>query len=295
VLKMQSVLSKILTKEQYQNLAKIKKNGFQSTKNFILSPIKTLSPTSKIGLKSAINIMEKMDYERNDIFLNINSEIEYKVRLHSCKKEPDTINWIENFLHEEDVFYDIGANVGVYSLVASKFFQGKINIYAFEPAFMNFSQLCQNIYLNKCQDNIVPLQIALCDRTALDSFNYSSLTWGGAQNTMGEALDEKGQAFNPVFKQYILGYTIDDLIENFGLPIPNHLKIDVDGIEFQVLKGAAQTLANPLVRSIIVELAEGERATEVTDYLLNKDFELHSKYPRMTPGLFNYIFQRRAV
>jgi FkbM family methyltransferase len=292
---MQSIISKILTKEQYQNLAKIKKNGFQSTKNFILSPIKTLSPTSRIGLKSAINIVEKMDYERNDIFLNINSEIEYKVRLHSCEKEPDTINWIENFLHEEDVFYDIGANVGVYSLVASKFFQGKINIYAFEPAFMNFSQLCQNIYLNKCQDSIIPLQIALCDRTALDSFNYSSLTWGGAQNTIGEALDEKGQAFNPVFKQYILGYTIDHLIENFGLPIPNHLKIDVDGIEFQVLKGAAQTLANPLVRSIIVELAEGKRAKEVTDYLLNKGFTLHSKYPRMTPGLFNYIFQRPAV
>lgn len=291
----QSLMNKVLTKEQYQNLARMKKGTFQSARNFFLFPIKILSPTLKLALKSAINVVEKMDYERYDIFLNIDSETEYKLRLHSCKKEPDTIHWIENFLREGDVLYDIGANVGVYSFVASKFFQGKVKVYAFEPAFMNFSQLCKNINTNKCQDNIVPLQIALSDRTALDSFNYSSLTIGGAQNSLGDPLDEKGKAFNPVFKQYTISYKIDDLIKNFALPVPNHLKIDVDGIELLVLKGATETLANSSVRSIIVELAEGERAKEVTEFLLDNGFELHSKHPRMTPGLFNYIFQRHTI
>lgn len=289
---MQQQFNKLLTKRQYQNLAKIKKGTIQSAKNFFLSPIKTLSPTSKLGLKSAMNIVEKMDYQPYEIFLNIDSETEYKVRLHSCKKEPDTVNWIENFLNAGDVFYDIGANVGVYSFVASKFFQGKVKVYAFEPAFMNFSQLCKNIYINQCQDNIIPLQIALSDQTTIDSFNYSSLTIGGAQNSLGEPIDEKGKTFAPVFKQYTISYTIDDLIKNFALPVPNHLKIDVDGIEFSVLKGAKATLANSSVRSIIVELAEGDKAKEVTDYLLKNNFELHSKYQRMTPGLFNYIFRR---
>jgi FkbM family methyltransferase len=236
-----------------------------------------------------------MDYERYDIWLNINSQTEYKVRLNSCKKEPDTVQWIENFLQAGDVFYDIGANVGVYSFVASKYFQGQLKIYAFEPAFMNFNQLCKNIYINKCQDNIIPLQIALSDQTILNNFNYSSLTIGGAQNTLGEAINEKGAAFSPVFTQYTLSYRIDDLIENFGLPVPNHLKIDVDGIEFLVLKGAPKTLANSSLRSMIVELAEGEREQEVTNYLKNQGFKLHSQHPRMTPGLFNYIFQRDVV
>ncbi|HEY9768116.1 MAG TPA: FkbM family methyltransferase [Coleofasciculaceae cyanobacterium] len=289
---MKNLLNKMLTQKQYQDLANTKKEGFRLTKSLLLSPVKALSPTLKLNLNSEINVVEKMDYERYDIWLNIDSQTEYKVRLNSCKKEPDTVEWLESFLQEGDVFYDIGANVGVYSFVASKYFAEKVKIYAFEPAFMNFGQLCKNIYLNKCQDNIIPLQIALSDQTILDSFNYSSLTIGGAQNTLGEAIDEKGQAFARVFKQYILSYKIDDLIENFGLPVPNHLKIDVDGIEFLVLKGADQTLANSLVRSLIVELSEGEREQEVINYLLNKGFQLHSKYPRATPGLFNYIFQR---
>ena len=225
----------MFTEKQYQNLANTKKEGLKLTKSFLLSPFKALSSGIKLGLNSEMNVVEKMDYERYDIWLNINSQTEYKVRLNSCKKEPDTVQWIENFLQAGDVFYDIGANVGVYSFVASKYFQGQLKIYAFEPAFMNFNQLCKNIYINKCQDNIIPLQIALSDQTILNNFNYSSLTIGGAQNTLGEAINEKGAAFSPVFTQYTLSYRIDDLIENFGLPVPNHLKIDVDGIEFLVL------------------------------------------------------------
>lgn len=285
----------MFTEKQYQNLANTKKEGLKLTKSFLLSPFKALSSGIKLGLNSEMNVVEKMDYERYDIWLNINSQTEYKVRLNSCKKEPDTVQWIENFLQAGDVFYDIGANVGVYSFVASKYFQGQLKIYAFEPAFMNFNQLCKNIYINKCQDNIIPLQIALSDQTILNNFNYSSLTIGGAQNTLGEAINEKGAAFSPVFTQYTLSYRIDDLIENFGLPVPNHLKIDVDGIEFLVLKGAPKTLANSSLRSMIVELAEGEREQEVTNYLKNQGFKLHSQHPRMTPGLFNYIFQRDVV
>lgn len=289
---MKSLLTKMLTKKQYQNLVGTKKKGVELTKNILLAPVKALPSGLKLGLNSSINVVKKMDYERHDIWLNINSQTENTARLNACKKEPDTVEWVENFLQEGDVFYDIGANVGVYSLVAAKCFADQVKIYAFEPAFMNFSQLCKNIALNQCQDNIIPLQIALSDKTMLDSFNYSSLTIGGAQNTLGDAIDEKGQAFNPVFKQYTLSYKIDDLITNFELPVPNHLKIDVDGIEFLVLKGAPKTLANESLRSMIVELAEGERATEVTNFLADKGFKLHSKYPRMTPGLFNYIFQR---
>ena len=59
-------------------------------------------------------------------------------------KEPETIKWIEKF-KPETVFWDIGANVGIYSIYAG--LNPNLNIYAFEPASNNFNLLNQNIQL----------------------------------------------------------------------------------------------------------------------------------------------------
>jgi hypothetical protein len=57
----------------------------------------------------------------------------------------------------------------------------------------------------------------------------------------------------------MIGYTIDAFIETFGVPVPTHLKIDVDGNDHLVLAGARKTLADPRLRSVLVELGGGER------------------------------------
>ena len=77
-------------------------------------------------VKSNINVTRKLDFEKSDIHLSIESDIEYTTRLASCAKEPEMITWFEKFFKEGDVFYDIGANIGAYSLVAAILFKGKI-------------------------------------------------------------------------------------------------------------------------------------------------------------------------
>lgn len=297
---MKKRLRKIFSENQYKKLT-----GFIKKKilvSFILAITKILPDRFLLIIKANVNLVKKMDYEHCDIFLNMDSIIEYDTRLHSCKKEPETIEWIEMFFNEEDVFYDIGANVGAYSLVASKFFNGKIKVYAFEPAFPTFAQLCKNVLLNGCQGSIIPLQIALSDKTVIDNFNYHDLIPGGALHAFGEAIDYKGDVFKPVFKQPILSYRIDDLVKQFEIPIPNHIKIDVDGIEFSILKGADETLTNPLVSSILLELEEGdEEADQIIEFLARKGFEVHSKHKYVYGGdtgpfskMYNYIFQRKS-
>jgi hypothetical protein len=54
--------------------------------------------------------------------------------------------------------------------------------------------------------------------------------------------------------QAVLGVALDDLVESFGLPVPTHAKIDVDGYELDVLQGAQRSLTRREWRSIIVEL-----------------------------------------
>ena len=197
------------------------------------------------------------------------------------------IAFIQTFLKEGDVLYDIGANIGAYSLVAAKYFNGKVKVYSFEPSFLNFTQLCKNIFINNCSEMIIPLQIALSDQNTLGFFNYNNLIPGGALHAFGDAKDYKGTFFTPVFRQPVLSYRLDDLIKHFRLPVPNHFKIDVDGIEFDILKGAEETLNNPLVRSIILEL-EPLSVTEknIVNFLNEKGFIINSR------NMLNCIFRR---
>ena len=283
---MKTLLKNTLTERQYGALWTFKNKIVPSfiyrlvQSPFLLvgSIVKVLPDSSLVTLKSGINVVKKMDYEPRDIFLNIESDFEYRVRLHSCKKEPDTVKWIETFMQKGDVFYDIGANTGAYSLVASKFFAGQVKVFAFEPAFLNYTQLCKNLMLNDCQESITPFQVALADETGVESFNLYSLTPGGAVHTVGEAVDFKGERFKPASIQRVLKYSLDDFIQQFQIPVPNHIKIDVDGTEFSVLKGMSDTLDDGSVRSLMLELNEkrGDGGL-IIEYLSNRGFQEDSR------------------
>ena len=262
--------------------------------------VKRLPDRVLLLIKANSERVKKMDYNRHDIFLNIDSEIENGVRLRSCSKEPETIEWIETFFKPGDVFFDIGANVGAYSLVAAKFCRGRLKVYAFEPGFITFPQLCKNVVTNGCQESIVPLQIALSNRTGIEVFNYHNLIPGGAIHALGEPIDYKGDTFEPVLRQPVISYRIDDLIEQFQVPVPNHIKLDVDGIEFDVLRGAEKALGNPALTSVIMELEEDTKdANEIMGYLAGKGLRFHSKHKYVFGGdtgplsrVYNYIFVR---
>ena len=176
-----------------------------------------------------------------DIKLIVDSDREYYGR-RSPKGEPETVRWVEESMGASSVFYDIGANVGVYSLIAARRHPG-IQIVAFEPAGPNYGILVANMALNKVAVPLLP--IALGGRTRIDAFAYSTLRSGGARHQLGGRTDY-------VFQHPVIAYRLDELIQTFHLPPPTHLKIDVDGTERDILRGAERTLGN--VRSMIVEI-----------------------------------------
>ncbi len=152
-----------------------------------------LPDSVKLAIKTELEIVGKLDYDQQEILLAIESAIEYGIRTNSCKKEPETVQWIETLIREGDVLYDVGANVGAYSLVAAKFFNHKVKVYAFEPSFVNFAQLCKNVVLNRCSDCLYPLQIGLSDRTGVETFNYQNLDAGGALSALGKPYRLEGR------------------------------------------------------------------------------------------------------
>lgn len=277
-----------------------KKSSADLLKKFIILIIKMIPTKILLFVKAEAEIVRKMDYNKKNIYLNIESGIEYETRLHSCKKEPETVSWIEEFFKEGDIFFDVGANIGAYSLVADKFLNGKIKTYAFEPSFTSFVKLCRNIVLNKCQDSILPLQIALSDRTTMDLLNYSNLNPGGALHVFGALRDYKGNSFEPVLKLPVLSYKMDDFIEQFKTPFPNHIKIDVDGIEPLIIKGAEQTLKIRTLKTILIELNEGmvEHSgiiNKLKDYGFSVCYKKHAQMfdQGEFSEYFNFVFIRK--
>lgn len=300
VRKMKAMLRRFLSAQQIARLRVLRDSLRQAAVSLWSTACRLLPARVVLFLKSHTRLVKKMDYERAEILLQIESDVEYTTRLHSCAKEPETIEWIHNFFREGDVYYDIGANVGAYALVAAKSFQGKVRVYAFEPGFPTFKQLCTNVVLNDCQGSITPLQVALSDQTGIAVLNYSSLVPGSALHALGEAFDYKGDKFRPVVKQSVLAFALDDLIRQFLLPPPTHIKLDVDGIELSILKGAEKTLSSAALKSVLVEILEGDpHSAEVVSLLERSGLKIQSKHKYIHGGdtgpssrIYNYIFHR---
>ena len=156
-------------------------------------------------------------------------------------KEPETIAWINSF-GRGDTFFDIGANIGIYSLyLASR--QKKSLTYAFEPFYGNASRLMQNIELNKFT-NIIVVPFGISDVDRIDSFGMISRERGHSGSEIGKKSDDF----------YLLPVITMDTFCNLFEEYPTHIKIDIDGQELQVIEGALKTIYDEECQSVLVEI-----------------------------------------
>ncbi len=166
-------------------------------------------------------------------------------------KEPETIEWLRG-LKSSDVLWDVGANVGIYTVYAALIAGAKV--VAIEPGAANYWTLCNNIQLNRLDRRVTTLCMALGDEHKCADLFLSSTQSGGAQNALDQPLDDMGHVFKPQFRQGMLSVPADVAVEQLGVPCPTAMKIDVDGFELQVLRGARRLLGNPVLRRISLEI-----------------------------------------
>jgi len=250
----------------------------------------SLPPRVQVAVKKSLNPFGYLDYSKARLKMVLESEAAID-RLNSCRKEPETVEWLEQFLEENDVFYDIGANVGAYSLCASASKAG-VRAYAFEPAFATFEVLCRNILANHLQDRIFPFPAAFSEVTRVDLLEYSSYEPGAASHHWGKDAASKSSSKLPA-----LNFRLDDFVALFGLAAPNFIKIDVDGYELAVLKGAERILDRTEVRLLLLEIDETriEYNQEIEAFLSAKNFVRLEKRRHGESSVFNYLFTRRGT
>lgn len=283
-----------LTQRLFRRVHLLQRNGLERALVQGMRCVQRLSPAVAVNVREKTRLSAPMDYEKHAIHLEIESSLEYEVRLNSCRKEPETVAWIEQNLRGGDVLFDVGANVGAYSLVAAKHGSGA-RVFAFEPAFANFAQLCRNVVLNRCEDTVIPMPLALSSATGVQMFHYSGLEGfaaGAALHSVGTAVDEHGRPFTPAGRHAVLSYRLDDLLDDLQVPGPTLLKLDTDGHELAVLEGAERTLGNARLRSILVELHDAPTdARRAAALLRGCGFEERSRHSA-GHGTYNVIFDR---
>ena len=166
-------------------------------------------------------------------------------------KEPETIEWLDTF-KVEDVFWDVGANIGLYSLYAAHARGAKV--VAFEPASGNYALLNRQILLNRLDDRIKAYSIAVGAEDTVGALQMRMPEIGGSMSSFEIPVDSNGETFEPTFAQGAVSLRVDTMVERFGMAPPTHIKIDVDGLEDLVIAGAAKTLARPGLKSLAIEL-----------------------------------------
>lgn len=219
-----------------------------------------------------------LDLPGSQVRMHVDSFVEWRTRLHSCKKEPDTIEWLQGSLRPGDVLYDIGSNVGAYALAAAALSQSDVRVFAFEPSAPNYAQLCRNIVLNRFGARVVPIPIALTAAPGLVNFGYSDLTPGAALHDSGSA------EMHPEVGHSVLGATLDSLVSVYSLKHPTHIKVDVDGAEVGVIRGATDVLRSPTLRTVLIELDQSAAEYSMVDAMLREAGLTCTSKRRCIPG-----------
>ena len=263
----------------------------------VLAALVATLPVETVGeLMERLPPHRRLDYEAHSISLLLSSSA-IATRLVSVEKEPFTVEWIEKSVGPGDVFYDIGANVGAYSMIAAKFSDNRARVIAFEPSPASFLDLSRNIALNGCEASILALPLALWSRYELLSLLPGTTVAGSASRPGIPGAAEHRVASQTDDGTPIVGMPLDDLVERLALPVPTHAKIDTDGYELEVLRGAPRTLARPEWQSIIVELDRDEtpRNDEIRALLADAGFGAGRRHPRRTSAAFPHPERRPDV
>jgi FkbM family methyltransferase len=249
--------------------------------------------STSIGLEKIWSRVIKIRINESYLYFHSpNWLTEYRART-LLTKEPETIAWIDQ-IPEGSTIYDIGANIGIYSIYGA--FKKNLKVVSVEPSPFNLELLFRNIQTNQLQSKITIVPIALSNEDSVQNLymQQGDNIWGGAHNSSGSNISQDGSWMKNFIVSSQFAMKMDSLILDCNLPAPNFLKIDVDGLEILVLKGALTTLRG--ISEILIEVDQKnlENNRKVANLLKNTGF-IQLEYIGSIKLMENQIWQNAMV
>jgi FkbM family methyltransferase len=206
-------------------------------------------------------------------------------------KKPETVRWIAEHFRGGDTLFDIGANVGIFAILAAAQ-NPDGTVVAVEPMAASFARLCDNARLNGLT-NLHPY-CAVGAENGVGELQLASLDVASSMHSLGASGLTEAFGERVVMRAGVGVVTIDTLAAAAG--VPALMKIDVDGGEDAVLAGATSVLTDPRLRSVLIEFNWTNGAESRRDApLLRAGFTLESlglEYDRAHVRWQNAIYTR---
>jgi len=203
--------------------------------------------------------------------------------------EHEALSVWANEVKDAEVAIDIGAYLGVYSILAAKL--GCPRVLAFEPNSNNFIQLQKNLSLNQLKDSVESHRVAVGG----ESKTVSMITPGGRPNSSGSQISNSptGRKLESwEIESEVKMATLDSLLVDETARI-SVIKIDAEGYELFILRGASMTLKTHFP-SILVELLDSEKKMEADNFL--RGFGYSSGKPIETSETCtNFFYESRKL
>ena len=251
------------------------------------------------------NIQRNKKFNKN-IFFYISNFRTFQRVIYAHQKETMTQKWIKG-MKTNETFWDIGANVGIFSFLAA---DKGMNVVAIEPLYDNVFNLYKTIELNPhLNENIMIVPACLSSRSSIEKLNI--IDYAKVKNSLagysGVQFEDKINPTSPkkgnsdeILSFWMMGFSGDSLTSKLpsNFSIPNHIKIDVDGNEEAILHGLDQVLKSDYLKTVLIELDFKSNAANIIKKMNSYNF--HNKYietqnsiPSYKKSRFrNYIFRK---
>jgi FkbM family methyltransferase len=185
-----------------------------------------------------------LDKNKNKIFKLLDgSKFKYPIntalgqQLYANNFEIEELKFFISSLKLDDIVFDVGANGGIYAIIAAKIVGSRGHIYAFEPDFKMSQLLEENIKLNNLL-NVTVSSEAVSDRSGIAKF---ALSEDSAMNSFIQT-EHAGQKIKKWEEVHTT--TLDEVVNLHKLSRVNFVKIDVEGAEKLVLQGSSNLLSS---------------------------------------------------
>jgi FkbM family methyltransferase len=192
-------------------------------------------------------------------------------------KEEGTMQWIDREVCDGDVFMDIGANIGIYTIAAAHRVGSTGRVIAFEPHKRNALALMQNLALNSLTSRVDVVGCPLSDKASITKFEYLSLDSASSGSQVNDGMRDWGH-FIPVASELTTTTTVDRLLAEKRIRAPSIVKIDVDGLEPAILRGMSEFLSQTnRPRTIQVEINVGQDE-EIRSLLYEHKYKIGARH-----------------